>query len=444
MRTKAKNLLIAMMAASPLVVPFALPAIGQMAAPSGPIDIRANEQEFAENQVIAKGNVKVTYKDSVVFAPLATLFRDAGGSPQRAVFTGHPHLTQGANKIDADTLTFEVANSKIVASGHAHSEVISEASDNTAKKPATATAGATANGAGPDSDATAATQPSSNPASATSDLSKELGGKGNTSGKAEKIITDSDLQEYDRSTGKFEATGNVRVQHGEINVKAQKLQLIYGPDSKPEAAVFTGGVNALQGKNSTSADNMTYTLATHRLQATGHVKSTVIEENKQGKKKPAVGFMKPDPLGMPSAHAATTGGDEPKEDVVIITSDSQDYSRETGRMSANGNVKVFYQDVIGAGPTAILVRNKEGKAERVVFTGRSQISQPGRRWIADRIEMAMEDKKVMATGNTKAILLQSPSQKGPKQLVPSIPGQTQSGEMIATKEKPGKKADKPL
>jgi lipopolysaccharide assembly outer membrane protein LptD (OstA) len=152
---------------------------------------------------------------------------------------------------------------------------------------------------------------------------------------------------------------------------------------------------------------MTYTLATKRLQATGHVKSTVIQENKPGTPKKNILGSK-DPVGMPAAHAATTGGEEAKDDVVIITSDSQDYSRETGRMTANGNVRVVYQDITGAGPTAILVRNAQGKAERVVFSGRSQISQPGRRWIADRIEMAMEDKKVIATGNTKALILQSP------------------------------------
>jgi lipopolysaccharide export system protein LptA len=393
--SNAKNFLIAMLTVTPLVVPASVSAIGPEMGPgsAGPIDIRANEQEFAENQVIAKGNVKVTYKDSIVYAPLATLYRDATGQPQRAVFTGHPRLTQGENKIDADTLTFEMANSKIIATGNAHSEVISQSEE---KKPE----GATTSGA-------------ENP---SAELSKELGGsKGG--GKVEKIITDSDRQEYDRNTGKFEATGHVRVQHGEILVKADKLSLIYGLDNKPEAAVFTGNVNATQGKNSTVADSMTYTLATKRLQATGHVKSTVIQERKEGApKKKALGFI-PDPAGMPAAVAATTSGaDEPKEDVVVITSDTQDYSRETGRLTANGNVRVFYQNVIAAGPTAILVRNPQGKAERVVFTGRSQISQPGRRWIADKIEMTIEDKKVIATGNTKALILQP--QKGGKQAAP--------------------------
>jgi lipopolysaccharide export system protein LptA len=395
--SNAKNFLIAMLTVTPLVVPASVSAIGPEMGPgaAGPIDIRANEQEFAENQVIAKGNVKVTYKDSVVYAPLATLYRDAAGQPQRAVFTGHPRLTQGENKIDADTLTFEMANSKIIAAGNAHSEVISQSEE---KKPE---AGATTSGA-------------ENP---SAELSKEIGGSKGGGGKVEKIITDSDRQEYDRNTGKFEATGHVRVQHGEILVKADKLSLIYGLDNKPEAAVFTGSVNATQGKNSTMADSMTYTLATKRLQATGHVKSTVIQERKEGApKKKALGFI-PDPAGMPAAVAATTGGaEEPKEDVVVITSDTQDYSRETGRLTANGNVRVFYQNVIAAGPTAILVRNSLGKAERVVFTGRSQISQPGRRWIADKIEMTIEDKKVIATGNTKALILQPP--KGGKQAAP--------------------------
>lgn len=384
MKSKAKTFLIAMLTVSPLVVPVAALGAGTDMAggAAGPIDIRANEQEFAENQVIAKGNVKVTYKDSIIYAPLATLYRDPTGQPQRAVFTGHPHLTQGNNKIDADNLTFEMANAKIVASGHAHSEVISESKPEEKKADGTV-AGGTAN--------------------PTSDLTKELGGKG---GKVEKIITDSDRQEYDRNTGKFEAMGNVRVQHGEIVVKSDKLQLIYGLDNKPEAAVFTGGVHAIQGKNSTESDSMTYTLATKRLQATGHVKSTVIQERKEGANKKNVFGL--NPVGMPAAVAATTGGAGTEEDKILISSDTQDYSRETGRMTANGNVRVFYKDLIGAGPAAILVRNSQGKAERVVFSGRSQISQPGKRWIADRIEMTMEDKKVIATGNTKALILQSP------------------------------------
>jgi hypothetical protein len=69
----------------------------------------------------------------------------ATGQPQRAIFTGHPRLTQGPNKIDADTLTFEMASSRIIAEGHSHSEVINEAAGS-GDAPAPATAAATTGG----------------------------------------------------------------------------------------------------------------------------------------------------------------------------------------------------------------------------------------------------------------------------------------------------------
>jgi lipopolysaccharide export system protein LptA len=404
-----------MMLLAPLVVqqPSFAQAGSTAAGPSGPIDIQANEQEFAEGQVIAKGNVRVKYKDSVVFAPLAQLYRDASGNPQRAVFTGHPRLTQGANKIDAETLIFEIANSKVIAQGNAHSEVVETGDSKQAgTKPASGTAGANATAAKSadarddvDGNATA-------DATARGATSQSNGGSVSTTTNKqtapEKIITDSDRQEYDRSTGKFEATGHVRVVHGNIRVKADKLQLVYGTDNKPETALFIGNVAATQDRNTTMADQMVYSLTTRRLQATGHVKSTVIQERKPDKKKSSIGF---DPVGMQAANAADLP--QPQDDVVVITSDAQDYSKDSNRMSANGNVHVYYQDMVGAGPTVILLRNAQNKAERIIFSGRSQISQPGKRWIADHIEMTVADKKVLASGNTKALILQTPAKPAP-------------------------------
>ena len=354
---------------------------GGTGAPAGPIDIHADEQEFAGDSVIAKGNVRVLYKDSVITGPIATLTRDPLGNPKMAVFTGHPHLVQGTNKIDAATLTFDIAGSKVIAEGNAHSEVISQNKEDTASGDA---------------------PPPS---------------KGSS-----KIVTDSDRQEYDRAGGKFEAIGHVRVNHGDIKVNSDRLQLVYGTDNKPETAVFTGHVNAIQGKNTTSADTMTYFLSTQRLQATGNVKSKVIQEKKDEKGNPKkMSFLD----GMlPAAQAANrpsqappanpaAGPAAPEEETIFITSDAQDYSKESGKMTATGNVKVYYQDTIGAGPKVVLFRNIEGKAERVHFIGRSQISQPGRRWIADRITFVVADRKVLAQGNTKAYILQTPGSKAP-------------------------------
>lgn len=363
-------------------------------APSGPIDIHADEQEFAGDTVIAKGNVRVLYKDSVITGPMAVLNRDPGGNPQRAVFTGHPHLVQGTNVIDAAVLTFDIAGSKVIAEGNAHSEVISKGDD-------------TAGGDGAESKPKA---PS-------------------------KIITDSDRQEYDKLGGKFEAVGHVRVNHGEIKVNSDKLQLVYGADQKPETAVFTGHVAAQQGKNTTSADTMTYFLSTQRLQATGNVRSKVIQEKNEKGQPKKMSFL--DTGGLPiamakpvSASAAVpatkpgaataAAGKKDDDETIIITSDAQDYSKDSGKMTATGSVKVYYQDTIGAGPKVILVRNLEGKAEKVYFIGRSQISQTGRRWIADAITFVVAEHKVLATGNTKAYILQTPN-KGAPAAAPALP-----------------------
>ncbi|HEY9867631.1 MAG TPA: LptA/OstA family protein, partial [Candidatus Obscuribacterales bacterium] len=284
----------------------------------------------------------------------------------------------------ADKLTFEIASQKVVAEGNAHSEVQgqSEAANSPSDK-----------GAG---------------------ISKPAPG--------EKIITDSDRQEYDKSADKFEALGNVRVKHGDIFVTANKLQLVYGVDKKPETAVFTGNVVATQGQNKTTADMITYSLPTKRLQATGHVKSQVIQPRKaDGSKKgdllsgesgPGTGGGAPGTGAIASSGSGATGAGgqlDDSSDPIIITSDAQDYSQDTRRMSAEGNVRVYYQDTVGMGPKVILLRNEDGKADKVIFSGRSQVSQPGRRWIADRITVTVADKRVLAEGNTKALIIQQPS-----------------------------------
>lgn len=423
---------------------FASFAQAPAAPPAGPIDITANEQEFSGEQVIARGNVRVVYKESVILAPVATLFRDAGGNPARAIFTGHPRLSQGSSKIDAETLTFEIAQQKIVATGNAHSEVEGEADEKqpekSAEKPASASSG------GEEGDAAAVENPTGTPSP-----KKAEGGK-----KGDKIITDADRQEYDQATGRFDAIGHVRVRHGDISVNADKLQLVYGTNNKPETAVFTGNVHATQNKNTTSADQMTYSLTTKRLQATGNVRSKVIQEKKEGGKKPgptameilpaataanigAAPTVKPvaPPPNQPISKSAQVVGngmftmDTQSDKPIYILSDAQDYSRDNGRVTARGNVKVVCGDTIGIGPQIVLTKNAEGQADKVYFTGRSQISQPGRRWIADTITFIVDEHRVVAHGNSRAMILQGPKDKNQTQpgVQPSKPTSPNNGNM---------------
>jgi len=432
----------------------------------GTIDIQANEQEFADDHMIARGNVRVIYKDSIIDAPMATLYKDAAGKPQRAVFTGHPRLRQGPNLIHADKLTFEMASSIIIAEGNSHSEVIPQDGSNATKaskkieskatgkkQAASTTASSDAEGnAGKEGDIAegeSADTPKPAPLAA-----KET--KQGQPAKQEKIITDADRQQYNRTTGQFDAKGNVRVRTGDVFVKSDALKLVYDAEQKPETALFTGNVKATQGTNCTEADIMTYFLTTKRLQATGHVKSTVVQTkqaeatkkggpftafNPGGAKKPvkATGAVKPAPAAdslvstddLPAAQIATTGdivaNPAENEPPIVIFSDAQDYSEQTGRCTADGNVKLFYQDTVGVAPKMIMVKNVEtGQTEKVLLFGRCQITQTGKRWIADRITYTVADNKVIAEGNTKAFILQNgpsnsplaPKQGGPMFAMP--------------------------
>jgi len=429
---------------------------------SGTIDIQANEQEFADDHVVARGNVHVTYKDSIIDAPMATLYKDAAGKPQRAVFTGHPRLRQGQNLIHADKLTFEMASSIIIAEGNAHSEVIPQDGSNATKTSKKIEAKAT--GKTPpatpapkqevslDVDGNPIKMPDAPEATASAPVKQAK----KEPAKHDKIVTDADHQQYNRTTGQFDARGNVRVKTGDIFVKSDTLKLVYDAEQKPETALFTGNVKATQGANCTEADLMTYFLTTKRLQATGHVKSTVVqtkqaEATKKGGPFTAFnpsGARKPvKPIGADTASAAgqliastedmqdglagnaATSVPQKDEPPIVIFSDAQDYSENTGRCTADGNVKLFYQDTIGVAPKMIMVKNVEtGQTEKVLLFGRCQITQTGKRWIADRITYTVADNKVIAEGNTKAFILQNgpkgpgaPAQSGPKFAMPNMP-----------------------
>jgi lipopolysaccharide export system protein LptA len=426
-----------------------------------PVDIQANSQEFAEDQIIATGNVKVTYKESIVRGPEARLFRDANGQAQRAIFTGHPFLTQNDSKINSDTLIFEIANSKVIAQGHAHSEIISNGNDqppppgSPGAKPGVtpagrpASMGSVAQGPGgapkinwpkagaeePSTPQTTELAPAPAPvASTTSDANAPATASapsvpkkpGDKDEPPTKIITDSDYQEYAKQDGKFDATGHVHVVHEDINVHSDKVSLVYGLDGKPETALFTGNVDATQKTNHTYADMMTYYLNTKRLQATGNVRSKVIQkkppdekDKKDAADKKVVGAKPAGTAGGAQAAQPTTGSQtakkNPDDDTILVVSDAQDYTRDSGRMLADGNVHVYYQDTVGLGPKAVLIKNEEtGKPEKVIFIGRSQISQTGKRWIADKITFTVANKKVLAEGNSRAFILQqNPNDKKP-------------------------------
>ncbi|MEZ4542385.1 MAG: LptA/OstA family protein [Cyanobacteriota/Melainabacteria group bacterium] len=362
----------------------------QAQAPAnGQIDIRAEEQEFAQDHVIATGKVRVDYGDTVIEGPKATLYRDENGAASQAIFTGHPRLVQGRNRINANKLTFNVKTSTIIAEGNAHSEVFTDDS-----------------GPPPENELAKDKNKDKDKEKEEANVLKPAA----PAKKNEKIITDSNKQEYERDTGKFEAHGNVRVKTGDINVRSNHMKIVYGTDRKAEAAIFTGHAEARQGQNITQADQITYFLTTQRLQATGNVRSKVIEEKTDASDSPEL----PDTEVKKTATAPENGkeskikfvsfGDTDNVDAPVFIFDSarlqQRYQPYGCRWAMSKESLSRHQRTRSQNS---LIKNKShSKAERVVFTGRSQITQPGRKWIGDHASPDLADRKVLAEGNTKS------------------------------------------
>ena len=66
-----------------------------------------------------------------------------------------------------------------------------------------------------------------------------------------------------------------------------------------------------------------------------------------------------------------------------------------------------------------MLKNAEGKAEKMMFIGRSQVNKPGTRWVGDRITLMMATKRVLAEGNTRAYIMQQGPAKKPEENQPA-------------------------
>ena len=90
---------------------------------------------------------------------------------------------------------------------------------------------------------------------------------------------------------------------------------------------------------------------------------------------------------------------------IQVWSNRQQYDKKTNVMMAAGDVHVIYQDYDAKGPKASVYPDpKTNKPNKVVFVGRSKITNQGRTIEADRIEMIIEPKNFFAEGNVKTFI----------------------------------------
>ena len=93
---------------------------------------------------------------------------------------------------------------------------------------------------------------------------------------------------------------------------------------------------------------------------------------------------------------------------LLVKARYQQYNKNANNIIAGGNVKIDYKDYTAVGPKAqVFIDKTTQKPNKVVFTGRSKITQNANTVEADVITMTMNPKKFDATGNVKTSISSS-------------------------------------
>jgi lipopolysaccharide export system protein LptA len=138
---------------------------------------------------------------------------------------------------------------------------------------------------------------------------------------------------------------------------------------KPSKANITGGAKIVKSDSSITAGNITIDLNTNDVTASGSVKSITTLES--------------------------TGK-------VTMSSDSQEFSKSKNLINVIGHVRVVYQDYAATGPKAIIYTKPDGNIDKMIFTGRAQITDSMRKVAADTITINFNPKSFNAEGNVKS------------------------------------------
>lgn len=190
------------------------------------------------------------------------------------------------------------------------------------------------------------------------------------------IIITADEQEYDTNTNLMKATGAVVINYDDMVATSDNAYALLNKQGDVQNIKLSSRATIKQDKSIIKGDNIQYSALRQDIIVSGNTLSDVTFEN----------------------------GDR-----VIVNARNQQYDRRGNTIMATGNVDVKYADYIANGPKAIMyINSKTNKPEKIIFTGRSKITQKGANSVeADKIIMTMEPKTFEADGNVKTIIEQN-------------------------------------
>ena len=189
------------------------------------------------------------------------------------------------------------------------------------------------------------------------------------------IIITANEQEYNTNNNLMKAIGSVVINYEDMVATSDTAYALLDKQGDVQNIKLSSRATIKQDKSLIKGDNIQYSKLRQDIIVSGNTMSDVTFEN----------------------------GDR-----VIINARSQQYDRKGNTIMATGAVNVKYADYVAIGPKAIMyINSKTNKPEKIVFTGRSKITENKINSVeADRITITMQPKTFEAVGGVKTILEQ--------------------------------------
>ncbi len=188
--------------------------------------IKADMQEFQNKAKIVRalGNVFVDYDTTKIYSPEAKMWMNQAGEAKRAVFTGGSRAEQEESLILSERLTIIASNGNLLAETNVKSNI--------------------------------KTQPK-------------------VAGDPDKVLIDSDFQQYDKASDTMLASGNVRIKYGDYRAFGPKATFKLN-DGQVEKIIITGRGKIITPTRQVLGDQIVITTSPKHFDATGNVKSKFV------------------------------------------------------------------------------------------------------------------------------------------------------------------------
>lgn len=185
------------------------------------------------------------------------------------------------------------------------------------------------------------------------------------------VIVTADYQEYDNVANVMKAKGGVIIYYQDSQAYADYAQVDLDKNNDVKRMELKGNAYVKQKESTVKANKFIHYADRKITTASGSVFSDINDEKTQLK----------------------------------VWSDFQQIDQNSNIITASGHAVIHYKDYIAEGPKASVYPDAvTKKLNKVVFLGRSKITQQGRSIEANRINMTLNPKDFKAEGNVKTFI----------------------------------------